>query len=158
MAKPADTPRQEPEPGDFETPAWLLFGGGGIPGRLRYSNHRLSFFANGVGNVGQYRLAKFGEKIRNRGLPSLLDMGNDVEIFSVATSTKNIKFPWYYFSGGLVVKDRRLTFKIGFAPPPEMKLVWIDGEYRHSAEGLKNFGHAINARKTGKQWKKILLH
>lgn len=158
MAKDSDTPWEYSENGDFQSPAWLLFGGGGIPGGLNYSRQRLTFSASGLGNVGQERLAKFGERIHNRGLVASLKMGHNPEIFSVLASEKNIKFPWYYFSGGLRVKDRKLTFKIGFAPPPEMKLVWINGELRHSPEEIKNFGYAIVARKIGKEWKKVLAN
>jgi hypothetical protein len=108
------------------TPIWLLIGmTGNVPGVLELADGRLSFTTE------------------------------EGRVFETPVSgVSEVKFPWYYFGGGVKFKVGTASYRISFVKP--------NGPGRlRGAAGILTIGRMVSdfgkGRKAGKAWKSVLL-
>lgn len=103
----------------YSTPAWLLDGMiESIPGTLELRNRRLSFTAGG-------RI-----------------------VFDAPLETvSGVKFPWYYFGGGMKLQAGGQSYRISFVTP--------DNKFA-SAIGTEHSLSVTDGRKIGRSWQELL--
>ena len=129
------------------TAAWLLRGISSIPGQLKLSGGRLSFKAQGSGSAWKHQLRKLERHARQPGLADRLDGDQAALVFDLPLAELSVKFPWYYFSGGLIVKSAGSNYRFSFGRPS-------DGPGGRALEQLQQIG---TMRALGKAWKAALI-
>lgn len=120
------------------TPVWLLVGiSGSVPGVLELADGRLAFTTE------------------------------EGRVFETPRSVvSDVKFPWYYFGGGVKFKVGTAGYRISFVKPngasdvPGRLLSHVGGE-AGAAAGILTIGRKVSdigkGRKAGKAWKSVLL-
>ena len=120
------------------TPVWLLIGmSGNVPGVLELADGRLSFTTE------------------------------EGRVFETPVSgVSEVKFPWYYFGGGVKFKVGTASYRISFVKPnsasdvPGRLMAHLGGE-AGGAAGILTIGRKVSdigkGRKAGKAWKSVLL-
>jgi len=133
----------------LRTQAWLLRGISSIPGALRLAGGRLSFTAFGAGNLWPSQLRTLERDTGRIGLAKRLGKEENTVVFDVPLADiQHVRFPWYYFSGGLKLTLNGIVYRFGFDRPSNTKL---------SGEGADLVGEVSRARRSGKAWKAVLI-
>ncbi len=117
----------------LRTPAWQLLGlFGNRPGMLELAKGRLAFTTD-EGRVFEASLAE----------------------------VTDIKFPWYYFGGGMKVRVGATKYRLSFVRPNGAE--YVSGRLMAEAGNplaLLTVGHKIadigSGRQAGKAWKRVL--
>lgn len=133
----------------LHTPAWLLRGISSIPGTLRLAAGRLSFTASGSGNLWGHQLRRLERDVGRKGLAKRLSDEEYAVVFDVPLAhVQQVRFPWYYFSGGLKLTLNGVVYRFGFDRPSNTRL---------SSEGGNLLGEVSQARRHGKAWQTALV-
>ena len=128
----------------IRSPAWLLCGISSVPGELKLTGALISFTAHGTGTAWDWQLKKLERRSGVSELFSMLSNGGHVVVFSEPVTGIRVRSPWYYFSGGLVLKIRQQTYSLSFGQPAGS--LGSDDEVR-----------AISVmRHVGRQWLRLL--
>ena len=138
--------------------AWLLRGISSIPGELELSRGRLSFTAMGIGTAWGWQLRKLERVTGKSGLANRIDSGKDALVFDAPLADIKITFPWYYFSGGLVVQMNQHRYKLSLGRPSNTRFPTrgdVAGSVRRAGEELEELG---SMRRAGKAWQQALKH
>lgn len=132
----------------LRTAAWLLRGISSLPGVLSLANNRLTFTAFGSGNFwpGQLRQleadtgrAQLAQRLESDQRSILLDVPLD--------EVEAIRFPWYYFSGGVKLTVGGVRYRFGFDRPANTM---------PSHDVVGNINEITRGRQSGKAWRKAL--
>jgi hypothetical protein len=90
------------------------------------------------------------------GQPSLserLDNGETALVFHLPLSAVDVHFPWYYFSGGLVITVEGIKYKFSFGRPANTSTTALNKNVLQAMNDLREAG---NMRQTGKAWRKAM--
>ena len=132
----------------FATEAWLLRGIYSLPGTLRLARGRLSFTAFNAGNFRRRQLRALERESDRKELADTLHDGRTTVVFDVPFSAvQAVRFPWYYFSGGLHLRLNGVRYRLGFDQPSNTK---------GAGEGGDLIGSITRARQRGKAWRTLL--
>ena len=135
-------------PTRFGTDAWLLRGIRSLPGRLQLARGRLSFTAFGAGNFRPRQLRALERDFGRAELAEPLRDGKTTVVFDVPFSAvQAVRFPWYYFSGGLHLTLNGECYRFGFDEPSNTQ---------GAGEGGDLIGSISRARRRGKAWRSML--
>ena len=104
-------------PNALSSPAWLLRGISSIPGELRLSDSRISFIAHDAGSAWDWQLRELERVAGNPGFARSLKDGSTVALFNESLADIQVRSPWYYFSGGLVLQIRGESYRLSFGKP-----------------------------------------
>ena len=134
-------------PTQFGTDAWLLRGIRSLPGTLQLARRCLSFTAFDAGNFRPRQLRALEQDFGRPGLVETLTAGKTAVVFELPLSAvQAVRFPWYYFSGGLHLTLNGVRYRFGFDEPSNTK---------GAGEGGDLLGSAVRARRRGKAWKAV---
>jgi len=150
----ATTPKRTGATNKLRSQAWLLRGISAIPGELGLSGDALSFTVHGAGSAWDWQLRKLERHARTTRFASLVRSGSHALLFDAGLREIDITFPWYYFSGGLVVKTSDDTYKLSFGRPANSPRA---GVHRDSSHALAELGEVASMRKIGKLWREALV-
>ena len=132
----------------LSTKAWLLRGISSIPGTLKLSKGRLSFTAFDAGTCWGFQLRKLEAETGREGLAERLDHGKNTIVFDVPLAdVQKVRFPWFYFSGGVKLTLDGVRYRFGFDKPANTRM---------PSEGV-DLSEISKARRSGKAWKAVLL-
>jgi hypothetical protein len=137
----------------LKSPAWLLRGISSLPGELKVANGRLTYKAFGFGTFWRYQLERLEKDSGVEGLADRLDNGETAGVLDMPVSEVNARFPWYYFSGGLVIETGGAVYKFSFGRPASSGSSIGN---RDLARALNELRTAGSMRTTGKTWRKAL--
>jgi hypothetical protein len=140
-------------PTSLRSEAWLLRGISAIPGELRLSGNRISFTVQGRGSAWDWQLRKLERHARTVNLASLVKSGRDAVLFDANLRDVAVAFPWYYFSGGLVVKTSDDVYKLSFGRPANSPRAGVSNGPARAVAELKEIG---SMRIAGKAWRETL--
>jgi hypothetical protein len=101
------------------TAAWLIMGStGSTPGVLEVSGGHLRFTADGRGALTNGQLAELERRTGRAGLGVELDRGSSVVLFDAPLeAVGDVKFPWYYFGGGMKLAVAKAPYRFSFLQP-----------------------------------------
>ena len=132
----------------LSTKAWLLRGISSIPGRLKLSKGRLSFTAFDAGTCWGFQLRKLEAATGREGLAERLSNDENTVLFDVPLiEVQRVRFPWFYFSGGVKLTLGGVRYRFGFDKPANTRM---------PSEAL-DLSEISKARRSGKAWKAALL-
>lgn len=137
----------------FKSMAWLLRGISSIPGELKLADGRLSFKAFGFGTFWRFQLDRLEQETGQPSLAERLDNGETAMVFHFPVSDVDVRFPWYYFSGGLVITVESIKYKFSFGRPANTGTTALNKNVLQAMNELREAG---NMRQTGKAWRKAL--
>lgn len=128
--------------------AWIIMGStGSAPGVLSLSGGRLSFQAHDRGALTSGQLRTLEQRTGRAGLADHLANGYRVPLFEAPLeAVGNVKFPWYYFGGGMKLTIAGQPFRFSFLQPQNTKL---PGELASARE-------LTTGRAAGKAWRAAL--
>jgi len=86
-------------------------------------------------------------------LASLVKSGRHAVLFDVSLRDVAVAFPWYYFSGGLVVKTSDDVYRLSFGRPANTPRA---GVYNGPARAVAELQEVGSMRKAGKAWREAL--
>ncbi|MDX6739259.1 hypothetical protein [Actinocorallia sp. A-T 12471] len=105
----------------LQTVAWLIMGStGSAPGVLRLGNGRLMFEAHGRGALTLGQLHTLEQRSGVPGLSGHLAEGGVAPLFDGPAS--QVKFPWYYFGGGMKLSVAGSSYRFSFLQPQNTQL------------------------------------
>lgn len=133
--------------------AWLLRGISSIPGELKLADGRLSFKAFGFGTFWRFQLNRLERETGQPGLSERLDNGETALVFHCPLKDVDVCFPWYYFSGGLVIRLDGINYKFSFGRPANTSTSSLNKNVLQAMNNLREVG---NMRQTGKAWRKAI--
>lgn len=131
-------------PKDLSSPAWLLRGISSIPGELRLCDSRISFIAHGMGSAWDWQLEKLERVAGSPGFAKSLEDGSTASLFNESLTDIHVRSPWYYFSGGLVLQIRGVSYRLSFGKPAS------------SSNDDDELGTVSTMRQAGKMWLRAL--
>lgn len=132
----------------LRTAAWLLRGTRSVPGELALSGGTLRFTAHGRGNLSRSGLRGLERRVGRAGLAERLVAGERSVVFEAPLAeVRDVRFPWYYFSGGVKLTVGGVRYRLGFDQPSNTKL---------EGEGGDLPGEISRARERGASWKSAL--
>jgi len=101
------------------TAAWLIMGTtGSTPGVLEVAGDRLRFTADGRGALTGGQLAELERRTGRAGLAAELERGSSVVLFEAPReAVGDVKFPWYYFGGGMKLTVFEAPYRFSFMQP-----------------------------------------
>ena len=152
-------PAAVPEPVVISSTVWLLRGISSIPGELKLTQAgRLSFMANeGPGSAWGWQLRKIERQSGQHGLAKRIDVGEDTIVFDVPMKSVAVRYPWYYFSGGLIVKLAGVDYKFSLGQPSNMRLPTNRADIGAVTERVEaELGEVATMRRAGKAWQAAL--
>lgn len=126
------------------SPAWLLRGISSIPGELALRDSRVSFTAQDAGSAWDWQLKKLELVSGSPGFMETLKRGTAVTLFDAPLTEIIVRSPWYYFSGGLVLKVRGRSYRVSFGGPAG------------SSSASDEFQAVSSMRRVGKSWLQAL--
>ncbi len=129
---------------DLSSPAWLLRGISSIPGELRLCDSRISFIAHERGSAWDWQLRRLERDAGSLGFEKSLKDGSTASLFNESLKDIHVRSPWYYFSGGLVLQIRGVSYRISFGKPAS------------SSNDDDELGTVSTMRQAGKQWLRAL--
>lgn len=129
--------------GSFSSAAWLLRGISSVPGELRLRGSQLSFVAQERGSAWDWQLKKLQRNSRDADFADKLRSGNHATLFNEPLAAVTVRFPWYYFSGGLVVMVRRQVYRLSF------------GQAASSSMASNELEAVSTMRRVGKRWRQM---
>ncbi|MBI5279011.1 MAG: hypothetical protein HY854_21430 [Burkholderiales bacterium] len=147
------------EPVVISSTAFLLRGISSIPGELTLTQAgRLKYVANGgPGSAWGWQLRKIEHQAGRPGLAKRIDAGDDAVVFDVPVASVAVRFPWYYFSGGLVVTLAGVQYKFSLGTPANMQLPTDRGDIDAVAGRVETeLGEVATMRRAGKAWQAAL--
>ncbi len=130
--------------GSFSSAAWLLRGISSVPGELRLRSAQLSFVAQERGSAWDWQLRKLERDACTANFADTLQSGDHATLFNEPLAQVSIRFPWYYFSGGLVVTTRRQVYRLSF------------GQLASSSMTSDELETVSTMRRVGKHWMRLL--
>jgi hypothetical protein len=139
--------------------AFLLRGISSIPGELKLTHDgRFSFIANcGAGTAWGWQLRRIERETRRPGLAKQIDDGEDTLVFDVPLSAVAIKFPWYYFSGGLVAKVEGVRYRFSLGTPANMRMPTNRMDIGAAADRVETeLSEVATMRRAGKAWQSAI--
>ena len=149
-----------PEPVVISSTAFLLRGISSIPGELTLTQAgRLSYVANGgPGSAWGWQLRKIERQAGRSGLAKRIDDGDDdAVVFDVPVASVAVRFPWYYFSGGLVVTLAGVQYRFSLGTPANMQFPTNRGDIEAVAGRVQaELSEVATMRLAGKAWKAAL--
>ncbi|MEO3785007.1 hypothetical protein ABGB12_16840 [Actinocorallia sp. B10E7] len=103
----------------LQTLAWLIMGStGSTPGVLGTEGGRLRFEAHGRGALTMGQLRTLEQRTGHSGLTDLLTMGHSLVLFDVPLQeVGQVRFPWYYFGGGMKLTVAGSPYRFSFLQP-----------------------------------------
>lgn len=137
----------------FKSMAWLLRGISSIPGELKLADGRLSFKAFGFGTFWKFQLERLERETGQPSLAERLDNGETAMVFHFSLNDVDVRFPWYYFSGGVVITVEGTKYKFSFGRPANSGSNALSKNVLQAMNDLREAG---NMRQTGKAWRKAL--
>jgi len=101
----------------LRTEAWLLRGISSIPGELSLKAGTLSFKANGTGSAWPWQLRKLAVLLGKPELAESIDAGMPGVLFEWPVAEVRIATPWYYFGGGIKLRNQGVALRLSFGRP-----------------------------------------
>ncbi|WP_214404387.1 hypothetical protein [Pseudonocardia lacus] len=103
----------------LRTTAWLIMGStGSTPGVLELVDGRVRFTAAGRGALTGGQLTELERRSGRVGLVAQLDRGSSVTVFDAPRqAVTEVKFPWYYFGGGMKLTVEKAPYRFSFLQP-----------------------------------------
>jgi hypothetical protein len=101
------------------TAAWLLMGStGSTPGVLEVVGGHLRFTTDGHGALTSGQLSELEQRTGRVGLATELGRGSSVVLFEAPLqAVDGVKFPWYYFGGGMKLVVAGAPYRFSFLQP-----------------------------------------
>src|SRR5262245_44507292 len=132
----------------LQTLTWLLMGStGSAPGVLGLSGGRLTFEAHGRGALTLSQLRELEQRTGRPGLVQHLTDGHRVPLFEAPLpAVQDVRFPWYYFGGGMKLTVAGHPFRFSFLQPQNTRLPGDLASVRELSTG----------RSGGKAWRAAL--
>ncbi|MGB4860373.1 MAG: hypothetical protein WBP11_13745 [Dokdonella sp.] len=130
--------------GSSSSPAWLLRGISSVPGELRLRSAQLSFVAEGRGSAWDWQLNKLAHTACDVDFFDKVRSGDRATLFNEPLAQVAVRFPWYTFSGGLIVTTRRQVYRLSFGQPAS------------SSVTSDELGTVSTMRRVGKHWMWLL--
>lgn len=140
------------KPPRFASDAWLLRGISSLPGELKLAHGRLAFIASGSGSCWGWQLRKLERQAGKPGLADRIDAGENARVFELPLADVKARFPWYYFSGGLVLHTPQGFYKLSFGQPANTRAPGAHALGRAAAE----LGTVRSMRTVGQAWRRLL--
>ncbi len=142
----------------LSTQAWLLQGVNSIPGVMTLADDRLSFTAVGCGTFSSRALSKLTAEIGKPDAAEQLENGGEAELFDEPLSeVQDVRFPWYYFSGGMKLSVHGVRFRFGFDRPANtMVPSHVEASMGKLVRAAGSVAEISSARKRGGAWKSAL--
>lgn len=134
----------------LDSPAWLLRGISALPGRLSLVGGTLSLTLHGTGSAWDWQLRKLDRSAAATDLGARLRLGQPALLFRERLENVVVGSPWYYFSGGLIVRTARGSWRISFGRPAGA--AGLEG----LGEGADELATAIAMRRLGSRWLQVL--
>jgi len=129
-----------------DSKAWLLRGISALPGHLSLAGGWLSLRLLGSGSAWDWQLDKLARLAADADLIEQLLNGQRPLVFRQQLQTLAIRWPWYYFKGGMVITTARSRWRISFGPP-------VDNAGNRSLAGvIDHWNTIIDMRQTGQHW------
>jgi hypothetical protein len=142
---------------NLSSEAWLLRGTSSVPGQLRLSAGQLSFVAQETGTAWRWQLKKLERVAGRPGLADQIDAGQKATVFDVPVSELEVEFPWYYFTGGVIVSFAGARYRISFGRPSNTRLpVDRSDPVEAGTRVLEEAKEIRTMRTTGRAWKAAL--
>jgi hypothetical protein len=103
-----------------------------------------------------------------RSIPGVLELDGgrliltteQEQVFDVSlTEVTEIRFPWYYFGGGLKLQIGAEGFRLSFVQPDDandVPLHLLDGRKFNEGKAFSSAGEIFDGRRVGKAWKSAL--
>ncbi|HMO40246.1 MAG TPA: hypothetical protein PKC76_04040 [Saprospiraceae bacterium] len=134
--------------GNYTSKAWLLRGlTQSLPGVLALRHDQLTFTATGFGTLWMRDLRRLEQRAGMPGLAERLNRGEATVVFQwSATELQAVRFPWYYFGGGLQLQGPDQSYRISFIRPGNTRLHYFVNPFREIAQ----------ARHIGRRWRALL--
>ncbi|GAB2867516.1 hypothetical protein GCM10022221_80440 [Actinocorallia aurea] len=133
----------------LQTLAWLIMGStGSAPGVLRLANGRLAFDAHGRGALTLGQLRTLEQRGNAPGLARHLGDGGVAALFDGPAS--QVKFPWYYFGGGMKLTVGGSPYRFSFLQPQNTRLP----SELYDLPGIS--GEISSGRAAGRAWRTAL--
>lgn len=130
----------------FDSPVWLLRGISSLPGQMNLVDGWLSLRLLSEGNAWDWQLRKLSRLTADSDLIEKFLDGQRPLVFRERLENLSIRWPWYYFRGGLVVTAGEARWRISFGPP-------VGNVGNRSLEGaLDNLNTVVSMRAIGKLW------
>lgn len=109
----------------LQTLAWLIMGStGSTPGVLCLEGGRLRFEAHGRGALTMGQLRTLEQRTGHAGLTDLLTAGHSLVLFDAPLSqVERVRFPWYYFGGGMRLTVAGHPYRFSFLQPQNTQAV-----------------------------------
>ncbi|WP_106399073.1 hypothetical protein [Actinocorallia populi] len=103
----------------LQTLAWLIMGStGSAAGVLGMEGGRLRFEAHGRGALTMGQLRTLEQRTGRPGLADMLTEGHTLVLFDVPLSqVGRVRFPWYYFGGGMKLEVSGVPYRFSFLQP-----------------------------------------
>lgn len=103
----------------LQTLAWLIMGStGSTPGVLGMEGGRLRFEAHGRGALTMGQLRALEQRTGSPGLTERLTMGHALVLFDAPLpEVEQVRFPWYYFGGGMRLAVAGAPYRFSFLQP-----------------------------------------
>ncbi|GAB3655406.1 hypothetical protein GCM10027589_14580 [Actinocorallia lasiicapitis] len=132
----------------LQTLTWIIMGAtGSAPGVLSLNGGRLSFEAHHRGALTLSQLRTLEQRTGRPGLADHLTDGYRVPLFEAPLeAVGDVRFPWYYFGGGMKLKIAGQPFRFSFLQPQNTSL---PGD-------LATAGQLSTGRAGGRAWRTAL--
>lgn len=132
---------------------WLLMGlTGSMPGQLRLVEGRVSFVAFSRGEMSDRHLAALEHDLERSGVIEGLRDGQAMTVFDVPLSdVTSVRFPWYYFGGGMKLMITDVPLRFSFIRPPNT--VATPDRHAHEAAGLTD---VVGGKHVARAWRTAL--
>jgi len=111
-----------PAPVSLQSAAWLLRGLSSLPGQLALTYGRFAFTAAGSGTAWPWQLRRLERAAQQPGLAARLAAGDKALVFDLPVAPLRVRFPWYYFTGGLTIQGNATVYRFSFGPPANPRL------------------------------------
>lgn len=141
--------KRKPKPAPNPSPrlcsdAWLLLGISSVPGELVLQAGWLSFTAHHTGSAWPWQLRKLARRVASPGIAATIDAGTDTVVFKWSAQDLQAWCPWYYFGGGIKIRQADTVLRFSLGRPANMNLSDSD-----AAESLAEVGRM---RSQGRLW------
>ena len=130
----------------LQTLAWLIMGStGSTAGVLGLERGRLRFEAHGRGALTMGQLRTLEQRTGRPGLTDQLTAGHTLVLFDAPLSAVGqVRFPWYYFGGGMKLTVAGSPYRFSFLQPQNTQITPMH------VEGIGS------GRASGRAWKSLL--
>jgi hypothetical protein len=132
---------------------WLLMGlTGSMPGQLRLVKGMVSFVAFGRGEMSDRHIAALEQDLGRSGVEEALRAREPVTVFEVPlTEVTDVRFPWYYFGGGMKLTIAHVPLRFSFVRPSNT--VPVPDRDAHEAAGITD---VVGGKHVARAWRAAL--